>query len=407
VVKKRSAILDKPAPQAARLVAVALIDETLDRWQALRSDDADPGSVSSAAGDLQLHAFRVAARRLRTWLKLHDDLLGPAISPVLRKRLSRAMRATNADRDAQVHRQWLDRLTARPRLPQAVRRGITLLQAQADDDGRNPAPKPSLAIGGRPARLDKTLRKMRKRLRPKTAAAPAAAPESGARFAAALAARASVALLTLRGELAQVHSEHDEPAAHQARLTAKLLRYLLDPIRKRTTGGATVQRLAKLLQDDLGKLHDLQTLRSRVEQAMQHAGAAYAAARAAHVTGEGNTTDVPAAFADLRSLEALLRRVMSAKRRRFALIAKRWLHPDAPKRAALVDAGEALVAKLTPPPPPEVPPEASPEASSDAPPGYSPLAPDSAGPEVGSATKGPGPSPASGSPRKDTNPHHP
>ena len=56
-----------------------------------------------------LHDFRVAVRRLRSWMRAFDDELAGTVRPKARRRLKRIADATRASRDFEVHIDWLDR----------------------------------------------------------------------------------------------------------------------------------------------------------------------------------------------------------------------------------------------------------------------------------------------------------
>jgi inorganic triphosphatase YgiF len=56
-----------------------------------------------------LHDFRVAVRRLRSWIRAFKPHLRGSVSPGQRRRLSKIAHATSAVRDATVHLECLDR----------------------------------------------------------------------------------------------------------------------------------------------------------------------------------------------------------------------------------------------------------------------------------------------------------
>src|SRR5579863_8808258 len=91
-------VLSLPTTQGARLVALDLLDTV----SAARFRLADPHDLEA------LHDFRVALRRLRSWLRAFEDELGAALGGHLRRRLSSLADATGESRDHQVHVQWLE-----------------------------------------------------------------------------------------------------------------------------------------------------------------------------------------------------------------------------------------------------------------------------------------------------------
>ena len=90
-------LLDRPAPEGARLRALELLDAA----RAARPRLDDPTDVEA------VHDFRVALRRLRSVLKAHKPLLGRNVDR-LRRDLGDVAGATGQARDAEVQIGWLD-----------------------------------------------------------------------------------------------------------------------------------------------------------------------------------------------------------------------------------------------------------------------------------------------------------
>src|SRR5690348_8156143 len=55
-----------------------------------------------------VHDFRVALRRLRSWLRAFGDELAPTVRPKVSRRLKRIADATRVSRDCEVHIEWLE-----------------------------------------------------------------------------------------------------------------------------------------------------------------------------------------------------------------------------------------------------------------------------------------------------------
>jgi CHAD domain-containing protein len=90
-------LLQQPVDRAAREVALRLLDKA--GKERHRLDDAgDPEA---------LHDFRVAVRRLRSWLKAFKEPLRGSVSGKHRDLLRAVAHATNTGRDAEVHIEWL------------------------------------------------------------------------------------------------------------------------------------------------------------------------------------------------------------------------------------------------------------------------------------------------------------
>ncbi len=89
--------LSLPARSGVRVVALKLLDE---------ANDAAP-KVVAGDDDEALHDFRVAIRRLRSWIRAFGDELDDSVGKKAKRRLKALASATNPARDRQVHREWL------------------------------------------------------------------------------------------------------------------------------------------------------------------------------------------------------------------------------------------------------------------------------------------------------------
>src|SRR5438034_4318112 len=90
-------LLEEPVERAAREIALRLLDKV--EKERRRLDE--PDDVEA------LHDFRVAVRRLRSWLRAFKGPLRGSVSGRHRDTLRAVARATNAGRDAEVHVEWL------------------------------------------------------------------------------------------------------------------------------------------------------------------------------------------------------------------------------------------------------------------------------------------------------------
>ena len=104
----------------ARLIASELLVEA----------GAAAGRLAEDASEEALHDFRVAVRRLRTWLRAFKRELSPAVTRRTRRALRSIVRTTNLGRDSAVQLEWLrDR---RHRFTIAEREGVDWLAAQLE-----------------------------------------------------------------------------------------------------------------------------------------------------------------------------------------------------------------------------------------------------------------------------------
>jgi CYTH domain-containing protein len=129
----------------------------------------------------------------------------------------------------------------------------------------------------------------------------------------------------LRSRLATVHGRDDAEEAHRARISAKRLRYLLEPLaRKGRAVPGFVERL-KGLQDLLGELRDVQVLAREITQSVEEV----AAARARRLHGlalEGAAAPAgPDAVDEAPGLVALARVARSDADRLYGEVEAQWL----------------------------------------------------------------------------------
>jgi CYTH domain-containing protein len=87
-----------------------------------------------------------------------------------------------------------------------------------------------------------------------------ASPDPAPNFAARLADRLRRQAARLHSSLAEITSSTDLAQCHAARIEAKRLRYLLEPVARLVPEGKRAVRSLKELQDVLGELHDLEIL---------------------------------------------------------------------------------------------------------------------------------------------------
>ncbi|HEY2025526.1 MAG TPA: CHAD domain-containing protein, partial [Gemmatimonadaceae bacterium] len=89
--------LGNSAANGAALVALRLLEDVGKRRDRL----ADPNAADA------LHDFRVALRRLRSWLRAFRPYLDDRVRRPTRRRLGRIADASNAGRDIEVQIAWL------------------------------------------------------------------------------------------------------------------------------------------------------------------------------------------------------------------------------------------------------------------------------------------------------------
>lgn len=256
-----ASILDDTAPRSARLVALSLIEDLAKERERL----------AEARDSETLHDFRVSLRRLRSWLRALEPSLVGSLPKACLRRLGRMARESNAGRDAEVFLGWLttteEQLTPKDR--KAVRWLIDRFQRQERE-----------AESELEARLKRDFQRTRERLEDRLSTYHVEAHVYGgvreALFSAVIARLLRDLAEDLRRRLKRVRTVDDVDEVHQARISGKRLRYLLEPIAQHVAAGPALVAQLRGLQDSLGDLHDahvwLMVLRSVVADLALEAG---------------------------------------------------------------------------------------------------------------------------------------
>lgn len=308
-------VLSLPTSQGARLVALDLLD-AVDTARARLSDPHDHEA---------LHDFRVALRRLRSWLRAFDDALGLAFGAQVKRRLNALAGATGESRDLQVHVQWLESL--RDQLDSRERTGVDRLLGELH--------KRKSSADARLARvLDRRYASLRDRVKDQCSTFTAhvrhdTKPETwlGTVASELIEKRLAKMCRALDG----VHSIRSQRPAHEARIAEKRLRYLLEPLRGDVPSLALlVERLA-VLQDVLGDMHDADVFGSDVRREIKR------------LSAKGHHED---AFPGLRAID---RRLAERKRAAYQDLETNWLGANVQALAADIRiAAAALRANAAP-----------------------------------------------------------
>ncbi len=251
-------ILARPVEEAARLFALAFLDEARAAAPRLASGD-DPEA---------LHDFRVALRRLRSALRAYRPWLRGALKKSLTRELRALAAATGGGRDAEVLLAWVEGQSASVNARE--RTGVAWLVGALErrrDEGY-------AAVRGDVApRFEHLEARLRAGLEVYAVPMRLGERRSVRTLAVALAGLVRAHAEDLGARLALVGAATDEEPAHEARISAKRLRYLLDPLRDRLPGTRELLRELKELQDVLGELHDLQVLAREIGDAAARAAA--------------------------------------------------------------------------------------------------------------------------------------
>jgi CHAD domain-containing protein len=269
-----------------------------------------------------LHDLRVGLRRLRSVVRAYRPHLEDSVGRKLRRRLRDLAASTNDARDAEVHIEWLEE--QRARLHSRHRHGLDWL---LDELERRRASAYGAVRGEIAGAFDALAEAFERRLRVYTARLPGEG-ERPPTLREVTARLVDEHAAELERELEGVNAVGDDEPAHQARIAAKRLRYLVEPLRDEVEGAGLVVARLKALQDLLGSLHDAAVLSSELRRAVEQASSARAGDL--HELAMAPASDAAAIRLRLKrdpraGLLALARLVRDAKEERFAALADEWL----------------------------------------------------------------------------------
>jgi CHAD domain-containing protein len=235
----RPAILGEPAELGARRIGL----ELLAKVRAARDRLDDPSDRHA------LHDFRVALRRLRSWLRAAGPQLRDTLRHKTERRLARIAHVTGTSRDLEVHIAWAKR--ARRDIPHRARPGaewllrhLRGLKKDADAELREVIDRD----------FTKAVRQTGRALEQYMARVADDGPRFG-EIASALVAREAAAFQTA---VRQVSGQGHRAEAHAARIATKRLRYALEDLASVGVQVGSITDELKQLQDTLGELHDAQ-----------------------------------------------------------------------------------------------------------------------------------------------------
>jgi len=304
-------LLKRPAVESVRLIALHYLDAAAAALTRL----ADPADQEA------LHDFRVGVRRLRSTIRAYRRELRGSVNRKVRNRLREVAVATNRGRDAEVALIWLrplaDEFTARER--SGLRWLIEWLERLRADVGKRVLAQVPRSFTKVEQRLRKDLAEYRREV------ADLAQPD--VRFGAVARSALEAQATQLDKLLAAVQAADEHEAIHRARIGAKRLRYLLEPIVERLPDGPALLGQLKSLQDLVGELCDVRVLEDMLRSAVEAAGAD----RATALYDEAITDPSPSAptrgrrWNEQTGLLAVGRRLSSRRLALFAKFKTTWL----------------------------------------------------------------------------------
>jgi CHAD domain-containing protein len=241
-------LLGRPPEEGARRLALAYLDQAV----AARPRLDDPEDSEA------LHDFRVGLRRLRSTLRSYRPFLAEAVPKKLARRLRDLAGATGAGRDTEVQIEWL-RDKGR-HLGAYHRAGYAWLLEQLEERKAEAYEDILGEVAHELASLEKDLRKRLSVYRAEVHLGSAGPDHPEDTLARATAEILRTQVQELDEDLARIHGPDDEEQSHQARIAAKRLRYLLEPLADDLPAVKPVVKRIKALQDLLGELHDAHVL---------------------------------------------------------------------------------------------------------------------------------------------------
>lgn len=257
-----AALLAEPAQRAAREIARQRLEAVAAAQLRLGGDDPQA-----------LHDVRVALRRLRSWLKAYRPALDDTVTRKSRRAFAKLARATNAARDAEVALAWLD---AQRELPAAAARGHRDLADRMAAERMQTAHAVDELLA---ARLPRAVSRLERQLGSYWLRMPVdGTPTESPMYELTSRLLRSHTKNFVRA-VKQARAAHDVGAAHRARIAAKQLRYLLEPLDADPRAADLIARLTAL-QDRLGEFHDAQLLAERILHEVEDLASANARRRA-------------------------------------------------------------------------------------------------------------------------------
>lgn len=322
-------LLQRPPEEASRLVVLSMLEAAGRASRKLEDPDADDA----------LHDFRVSLRRTRSALRAWRRELRKSVRKRDRRALAGLQRATGGARDAEVALAWL--ASERSALRPPHRLGHDWLVAQLE---RRRKGAMSEARSGVREGFEALREELEPRLEVVTIRKHLRRASHETTFASLLAERARESVGDLVAQLTRIQGLDDTRRCHQARVSCKRLRYLVEPVRGHVGSARAVVKRCKRLQDLLGDLNDAHVQREELGEALETAAAERA--RRLHDLARGPDDESlkrEARRSERSGLVELTRRAQARMEQQFATLETEWLEGGV---AALVEDVEELAAQL-------------------------------------------------------------
>jgi CHAD domain-containing protein len=271
-----------------------------------------------------LHDFRVSIRRLRSLLRAYRPQLETAVRAKDRKRLRAIQQATGGGREAEVALEWLTKQHG-DLAPEHLA-GLNWLSALLLERRRKCDEDLNRKVR---ATFRRTAEKLEERLAIMRSEHNLLAEHPHVTFARSLANLTEAHATDLLANLGQIMSIDHAEQLHQARITAKRLRYLLEPVRAYANAAQSVVKRSKRLQDVLGDLNDVHVLMREIDQSFE-SSMQQKAVRVRDSLGRGDIGRArrEASVSEWAGLVELYDRLDKERRELIARVRDRWLGGD-------------------------------------------------------------------------------
>jgi CHAD domain-containing protein len=248
-----SDLLDRSAQESSRLLALSYLDQI----EGAQARLADPHDAEA------LHDFRVGLRRLRSCTRAYRAQLKGSKTKQLQQRLRKLTLATNAGRDTEVHLSWL-RKQGEQLGPQHTQ-GLSWLIGRLEGRQYETLGPATAEVGRRFGKAAVKLRRRLGTLRVEIGTGPGKRQLTFGQVTGELIQQQAT---QLREDLERVREAANLEEGHQARLSIKRLRYLLEPVARRASGVRGLVTRLKEAQDLLGTLHDMHVLSEEIASSL-------------------------------------------------------------------------------------------------------------------------------------------
>ena len=297
-------LLERAPEETVRRLCLSLLSEAARALERMEDPEDKEG----------LHDFRVSLRRLRSLMRAYRVQLKGSGAKQLRARVKTLASSTNLARDAEVAIEWL--MGERERLGEAELAGASHLLSRLEAKQQT---TPSVAQIRRAFRaLEKNLKNALTRMR-------LPAKETSTTFVAATAEILAEHADILQKSLLAAHSAEDAELLHRARIEAKRMRYILEPLQSELLEARPLIKGMKSLQDCLGDLQDTRVLATEISEALE--SSALEEARKLRDLAL-RAEELPVAYpTQSTGLLALLRRQRERRNRCFEDLERKWIGP--------------------------------------------------------------------------------